>query len=396
MAKLSVFIDKRTPNSKGLFPIKIRINNGASATTVSSKIYVLEKAFTGNPEKVVEKTYPNAVVINTRIKELYLEYAVAITDLDHEGKLQRITAAGIKDYVLKRKQGDVPETTFSAEIEQYISNCRSPKTREGYVYARNMLYKFMKKTTVHFDELTYQTIVEFDRWMERQELSINTRGIVMRYIRSVFNSAIKADKISPNTYPFRKFTIKRAQKEKEFLTLDEIQKLRSLELKGMRAVARDFFMLSFYLCGVNPTDLFHFPKANKKGNLVFVRQKIAHTEPMPLHLHIQPEAQEIIDRYAGKEHLLSFIERYYEFENFRRKLSKQLRDIGKLIDRRLYFYLARYTWATFADHVGVSHDVISKALGHSDKSTAEKYYISFNWDRANAANRQVIDYLAGK
>lgn len=63
MAKLSVFIDKRTPNSKGLFPIKIRINNGASATTVSSKIYVIEKAFTGNPEKVVEKTYPNAVVI---------------------------------------------------------------------------------------------------------------------------------------------------------------------------------------------------------------------------------------------------------------------------------------------------------------------------------------------
>lgn len=77
-------------------------------------------------------------------------------------------------------------------------------------------------------------------------------------------------------------------------------------------------------------------------------------------------------------------------------MSKLLEDIGKKIDHHLYFYMARYTWATFADNIGVSHDVISKALGHSDKSTAEKYYISFNWDRANSANRQVIDYLFGK
>lgn len=41
--------------------------------------------------------------------------------------------------------------------------------------------------------------------------------------------------------------------------------------------------------------------------------------------------------------------------------------IGKKIDHHLYFYMARYTWATFADNIGVSHDVISKALGHSDR-----------------------------
>lgn len=396
MAKLSIFLDKRTPNTKGLYPIKIRINNGTSATSVSSKMYVSEKAFVGDTDKAVEKSFPNASAINTRIKQMYLEYTEAITKLDYEGKLQRITAMGIKDYVQRQKSGEVEETTFSSEMEQYITTCRSPKTKEGYVYARNMLYKYMKKNTIHFDELTYPVLVAFDRWMEQQELSINTRGIVMRYIRSVFNAAINADKLSPSVYPFRKFTIKKAQKEKEFLTLEEMQKLRSLELKGMQAVARDFFLLSFYLCGVNPTDLFHFPKADKKGDLVFVRQKIAHTEPMPLHLHIQPEAQEIIDRYAGKEHLLYFIERYYEFETFRHNMSKKLAEIGALMDRHIFFYLARYTWATFADHVGVPHDVISKALGHSDKSTAEKYYISFNWDRVNAANRQVIDYLSRK
>lgn len=396
MAKLTIILDKRTHNAQGLFPIKIQICNADSSTSVSTRMFVSEKAFIGTPEKVVDKSFPNASAINAHVKQMYLEYMNAITELDYAGKLQRATAASIKDYV-KRKgnQEEIDETTFSSEMDRYISACRAVKTRQGYEYARDMLGKYMKKSTIYFDELSYPTLVAFDRWLEQRGLSINSRGAIFRYIRSVFNAAIKADKLSPSVYPFRKFTIKKAYKEKEFLSLADMQALLGIELKGMQKTARDFFLLSFCLCGVNPTDLFHFPKADKKGNLVFVRQKIAHTEPMPIHLHIQPEAQEIIDRYAGKEHLLYFAERY-EYETFRRKMSKLLENIGKQIDRHLYFYMARYTWATFADNIGVSHDVISKALGHSDKSTAEKYYISFNWDRANSANRQVIDYLFGK
>lgn len=393
MAKLTIILDKRTHNAQGLFPIKIQICNADSSTSVSTRMFVSEKSFVGTPEKVVDKSFPNAPAINARVKQMYLEYMNAITELDYAGKLQRATAASIKDYA-KRKgnQEEIEETTFSSEMDRYISACRAVKTRKGYEYARDMLGKYMKKSTIYFDELSYPTLVAFDRWLEQRGLSINSRGIIFRYIRSVFNAAIKADKLSPNVYPFRKFTIKKAYKEKEYLTLEDMRAILNMDLQGTRRIAKDFFLLSFYLCGVNPIDLFNFPKADKKGNLVFVRQKIAHTEPMPIHLHIQPEAQEIIDRYAGKEHLLYFAEKY-DFETFRRRMTKYLAYISKEIDRHLYFYMARYTWATFADNLGVPHDVISKALGHSDKSTAEKYYISFNWDRANSANRQVIDYL---
>ncbi len=395
MAKLTIILDKRTHNAQGLFPIKIQICNGDSSTSVSTRIFVSEKSFIGTPEKVVDKNFPNASAINQRVKQMYLEYMNAITELDYAGKLQRATAASIKEFVKCKGCKEVKETTFSAEMDRYISTCRAAKTRQGYEYARDTLNQYMKKTTIHFDELTYPTLVSFDRWLEQKGLSINSRGAIFRYIRSVFNSAINADKLSPNEYPFRKFTIKKAYKEKEFLTLEEMRAILNLDLQGTRRVARDFFMLSFYLCGVNPIDLFNLPKADKKGNIVFVRQKIAHTEPMPIHLHIQPEAQEIIDRYAGRDHLLCFIEKY-DFETFRRRLMRYLADISEKIDRHLYFYMARYTWATFADNLGVPHDVISKALGHSDKSTAEKYYISFNWDRANTANRQIIDYLKSR
>ncbi len=395
MAKITIILDKRAANAHGLFPIKIQICNANSSTSVSTKMSVSEKAFIGNPDKAVDRTFPNASVINACVKQMYLEYMNALTELNYAGKLQRASAASIKDYVKRKGCQEVEETTFSSEMDKYITTCRATKTRQGYEYARSTLQKYMKKSTIYFDELTYSTLVSFDRWLEKKGLSINSRGAIFRYIRSVFNAAIKSDKLSPNTYPFRKFTIKKAYKEKEFLTLEEMRAILSLDLQGNHRIARDFFLLSFYLCGVNPTDLYHFPKADKKGNLVFVRQKIAHTEPKPIHLHIPPEAQAIIDRYAGANHLLYFAEKH-DFETFHRRLARHLADIGTQIDRHLYYYMARYTWATFADHIGVPHDVISKALGHSDKSTAEKYYISFNWDRAHTANRQVIDYLHGK
>lgn len=57
------------------------------------------------------------------------------------------------------------------------------------------------------------------------------------------------------------------------------------------------------------------------------------------------------------------------------------------------FYWARYSWATYASKIDISDSVISKALGHSVTTLAEKKYISFDWTKVDKANRQVIDYV---
>ena len=156
MAKLTIILDKRTSNTQGMFPIKIQICNADSSTSVSTKMFVSEKSFVGTLEKVVDKSFPNASAINAHVKQMYLEYMNAITELDYAGKLQRATAASIKEYV-KRKgnQEEIDETTFSSEMDKYISTCRAVKTRQGYEYARDMLGKYMKKSTIYFDELSY-------------------------------------------------------------------------------------------------------------------------------------------------------------------------------------------------------------------------------------------------
>lgn len=393
MAKISIILDTRKPNKVGLFPIKIKLTNNRTSTTISTGCFAKPTTFTNKPEQAIAKSVPFADEQNAKIKQLYLDYMNAINELTRNGKALLASAATIKDQIERMRDKEIrEEVTFSSEIENYIALCNAKKTADGYIYAKEQIHSFMKKKTICFDEITFSCLDAFDRWMQKKGLSVNTRGIVFRNIRTIFNYAIKSDKISYALYPFRNFEIKKAKKEKEYLTIDELKKIINLPLEGaMLNQARDFFLLSFYLCGANPTDLFYMNKPTK-GKVHFVRQKIAHTEPETIHITIPAPAQAIIDKYKGKTHMLYFAEKH-EYLTFKSRVGKNLKRIGEMVGKHLYMYMARYTWATIADHVGVSHDIISKALGHSDKSTAEKFYISFDWAKVDNANQRVIDSI---
>ena len=56
-------------------------------------------------------------------------------------------------------------------------------------------------------------------------------------------------------------------------------------------------------------------------------------------------------------------------------------------------YYARYSWATIADKIGIDEKVIDKSIGHVPTTVAGKFYITYDWDRTDQANRKVIDYV---
>lgn len=391
MAKLTIILDTRKANIKGLFPIKLRISNNNTSTTISTGCFCSPNNFTGKAEQAISKSVPFSIENNTKIKQIYLDYANAINDLEREGKALHATAATIKDRVenIRNKETE-KETTFTSEMVAYIAMCDKPKTAYGYSYANERIHEFFGKKTIYFDELTFTMLDKFDRWMSGKGLAINTRGVVFRNIRTVFNYAIKADKVSYSLYPFNKFKIKKAKKEKDFLTTEQIHQIANLQLKGQRLnQARDFFMLSFYLCGVNPTDLYTM-HAPVRGKISFIRKKIEHKEPDAVHFTLPQKALDIINLYKGEKHLLHFVEKH-EYATFKSRIGKDLKVIGEMIGKHIYLYMARYSWATIADSCGISHDVISKALGHTDSSTAERYYISYDWSKVDRAIEQVIE-----
>lgn len=396
MIKLGIILDTRRANNDGLYPIKLRIGANRTSAMVTTGCYASERAFVGSVEQSVVRTFPQAADINRKIRQLYIEYADMIYEVERGGKFRNSTATHIKEQIDILLNADASaETTFTEEMEKYITNCRAKKTADGYRYAYTLIHEFMRKKKVYFEDITFNVLTNFDRWMEKRGMVLNSRSIIFRYVRAVFNHAIKSDIVQPNVYPFHKFSIKKSRVDKDYLTTQEFQELLALDLQGQELLARDYFLLSFYLCGINPTDLFNLLPPDKKGMVSFIRQKIAHKAPPTTHIYIHACACEIINKYKGNAHLLYFVEKH-EYETFLRRIDRNLAVIGKKLGRHLYMYLARDTWATHADQIGIPHEVISKALGHTDSSTAEKYYISFDWTRVKKANEQVIAHIFQK
>ena len=146
-------------------------------------------------------------------------------------------------------------------------------------------------------------------------------------------------------------------------------------------MARDYWMILFFMCGISPVDLFYLKKTkDKDGRANFARQKVLYKTQNPVRITIQPEAQAIIDRYASdkeSEYLLRLESKYLSYEIFKSFIAKKLREIAEETGLTgLTMYLARHTWATTADALDINEKTISKALGHTDKSVAGKKTIS--------------------
>lgn len=409
MAKVIIVLDKRTANKttkstdkkadnadkQGLYPIKLRVSAQGSNTSVSTGISVSEDMFVGDPECAIEHAHPKAKQINQNIQALYYMYVNAIMELERSGKIQVMSAADIRDYVNRNREYKV-ERTFTSCLTEYKEQCRTEKTQQGFDYTLQTLERFRGKQKFFFEEINYQFLSEFDKWMESNGMGLSTRGIIYRNMRTVYNYAINNDWVDMQSYPFRKFKIKQSKKEKVYLPEDKMRALLTIDLSHEQGngleLARDFFVLSFLLCGINPIDLYNLPQQSER--ITFVRQKVKFHEPYPIHIGICSEAQYLISQHKGQEHLINLAEKYQSFESCYHFMKHRLKKLGKMIGcPDITFYWARYSWATYASKIDVSDSTISKALGHADSTLAEKRYISFDWSKVDKANRRVIDYV---
>lgn len=172
-----------------------------------------------------------------------------------------------------------------------------------------------------------------------------------------------------------------------------MRKLNELPLSEHMQRYRDTFMLVFMLIGINSVDLCQLEEI-KGGRISYKRGKTHKIYS----IKVEPEAQEIFDRYKGEEHLLKWFDTVETYRHYANRANLNLHTIGEKIGvKGLTLYWARHTWATFAAEIDIPEDVISLALGHATTGAdVTKVYIRYNHKKVDEANRRVIDYALGK
>lgn len=392
MASISLKLDRRRATARGLYPIQFLLSSKGKVTTIGTGVNIRPEHWNGEVNKAVLPKCPNARAINESIESLFFKYTNTLRNLENDGKLVGKSVTEIKKLLVEVRSGSSKES-LTDYFSRYAESRRTEKSREVYRYTLKTIRAFDNEE-VSFEKVNVIWLKAFDAHLEKQGVGINTRAIHFRNLRAVFNSAINEDLIGLEYYPFRKFKIASSRKDKEALTEEQLQRLIAYDTPyPFRRTARDLFLLSFYMCGMNLVDLYHLDRL-RDGRAHFVRTKTSGKNINPVSILVQPEAAEIIARYAGAEHVLRFIEERATYDTFIHQVQRALRHIAKELGiEGLTFYWARYTWATLADKLGISEKEISKGLGHVDTSIAGKFYISYDWTKVDRANRKVIDYV---
>ncbi|MNS80747.1 hypothetical protein D3C72_1144410 [compost metagenome] len=326
------------------------------------------------------------------------------------------------------KGGDKFTLDFFSYTKEQMEG-RSAGSAKNYSTMLNALKRFIKRDYLDISEINRLFLLEFEQFLENEPsltgknrksetVEIKQKGgrAVSSYlacIRAIHNLA-KAEYndedrgiiLIPGS-PFKNFKIKPQPKtRKRAINIDVIQEIINLPYEEEKAVgklnrvnlAKDCFLLSFALIGMNNTDMFYCSKP--KGNLlIYNRRKTAgrREDNAEMHVRIEPCIKNLVAKYNDNEKLFRFSKHYKNQESFNKAVHKGLKIIGeKLGIDNLTFYAARHSWATIARSakVGIDKATVHEALNHVDADMkVTDIYIDRDWSVIWNSNEKVLNQL---
>lgn len=381
MGKTALRLDTRRALKDGTYPVQIKVGYGTNLY-LSTGIYLAPTDWNATLQVCIGT---GARKINNILGMLLLSINNRIVELMERGVFSTLTKDQLRqmltDLKLNAPTVDVPSL---GEFFDKVIALKSGSTRTSYDQTRKRLCEYCGDLNkIKLSDVNYSFLEGWQRAMCKYKRNTVSRRMkdLKAVIRYAYESGVevnpaylKIDSSTEDDTPLRS------------LPVDNMRRLMAMELKGRQAMYRDAFVLSFLLIGINPTDLKKLTKENiVNGRIQYRRSKTGKNYT----IKIEPEAQAIIDRYAGSSLLLNFAEKYKCFEQNCNNFLSSVSD-------GLTLYWARYSWANYAVDLDIPKDTISEALGHRHGAHITGIYIRYSTDKIDAANRAVIDYVLGR
>ena len=252
---------------------------------------------------------------------------------------------------------------------------------------------------------------KIERKRLQEGVSISSINSNFRDLRTVINYFMKKKNVIPTGYfyPFGKggYSICEYFPKKQVFTNDEISMIINLDEfeSSDEEFARDIWELLYRCNGINFADLLRLRWDHRNGNcFVFFRKKTENTRKkmrQEIVVPINQKVENIISKVGDKNSpfLLGFLKDGYTDENFdymNRKVRKSVNTSLKQISKRLNLSItlqlktARDSYATVLRRNGVSIDVISEMLSHSNTTVTKHYLDSLDTETVFMVNENLI------
>ena len=388
MTHIRIHLDTRA--SKENAPLTLAVSHKTKTALLPLGPRLAEKQWDKKAQRVIN--HPQRQYLNTLLQGKLFEAQKILYSIKNPSAL---TAIEIRDMI----GGQGESGAFYRRFQKSIQQCKTEGNRKMYEMALVCIEKYdpsIKEKS--FEDIDKDWLEGFDSFLAKTQ-KVNTRSIRLRCVKAVFNDAI--DEELTDFYPFRRFKIRQEETQKRALTLDQLRTLRDYPCEPYQKEYVDMFMLMVYLSGINAADLFQAKNTDVvNGRLEYRRQK---THKL-YSIKIEPEAEEIINRYKGKEYLINILERYKDYKDYLHHMNDALKAIGRPLGKRrkvegdgifkgLSSYWSRHTISTLAAEIDIPIDTISLMLGHPIGNPTTRIYIKQDMAKADKAVRKLLDYI---
>lgn len=415
-------IKKGEIKSDGTYNIKVRFTLDRKFKRLSTNFFVTSKDLTKSL-KLKEGT-----TVKREVDKLIQTYQEKCAKLQLE--VNHYTLDDILEY-LKAERTRTQSIDFIQYCKEWLETT-DIKGKKNYQSALNSFISYLGKEHLKTDEVTSQLLNGFKAHLnlKREKLvlqlqkqgkripSNRTVSLYLGSIRHLFNEAKKKyndyDKnviLIPHS-PFEHVEVPKLEATRKRAlsaeTINQILKLPYIRnANGKERIcpfnlAKDCFILSFCLMGMNSVDL-HSCDEIEDNAITYYRSKTTgrRLDKAKMKVDILPVLSFLMEKYkdyTGRR-VFRFYQMYNTANNFNRAINLGLKQIGKILKvDDLEFYAARHSWATIAlNKVGIDKYTVHAALNHVDETMkVTDIYIERDFVNENKANAKVVKYVFGR
>lgn len=384
---LSFLLQEKKLKKDGNAPIYLRITINGTRSEVSTKIDI-EPSKWDSKKELIKGKEPVTIRLNQQLQNFKLK----VYDVLEQIKIQRydITANNLKlglsgelfqSHTLKQVYA-----LFLENLENRVGTDYSPASLEINKTTYDHLIEFLDqegKAQLKPEEFNNQQFLKFENFLKsKKQNSHNTVYKKIERVKAVFKWAFEMDYLEKDHS--KKFKIKKQKKEIIFLTQEELDRLKALKPIERLEIIRDAFLFMCYT-GLAFNEIERLSEENLSKNIsggygiIMTRQKTSRNIP---EIPLLPMAMDLISKYENhpKRIIAKKLFPIPANQNFNGYL-KELAALAK-IDKPISTHTARKTFATTIGlRNGMSMEVVSKALGHSNIRITQESYADLQNDR---------------
>lgn len=398
----------------GTYNVKIRVTHNRLKRHISTNIFVTAKELTRGL-KIKD------AAINDQLKKEIEQYQ-RITASIPVARAQVMTVDDILAYIngYEKQHGAfrLDFIKFGREVAQEMEAAGRIGTSKYYECGLNALERFLKRDHIDITEITVKLLEDFCNFLKNEPARPNrvkgerAPSSYLGVVRILHNKAKEryndedAGVIRIPLSPFKRFKVpKQPITRKRSITIEQLQAIMQVQdgrtIDSRVTTARDVFLLSFGLIGMNSVDLYNATEYDGQ-RITYKRTKTRsrRADEARISIKVEPCVRPLVEKYLDPtgERVFNFHRRYASYHTMNANINRGLKTIGAMDSVKvedLEFYAARHTWATLArNKAGVDKATIHEALNHVDEQMrVTDIYIDKDYSQQDAANRRVLELV---